>query len=70
MGKLARCRLWQTREFIGLIAASLCASRRAVDMTIYSHFIFACVVLVLFVGAEWALFVKARNAGRHEVQAL
>jgi hypothetical protein len=39
-------------------------------MTIYSHFIFACVVLVLFVGAEWALFVKARNAGRHEVQAL
>jgi hypothetical protein len=39
-------------------------------MTISSRLIFACVVLVLFVGAEWALFVKARNAGRHEVQAL
>lgn len=39
-------------------------------MTISSRFIFACVVLVLFVGAEWALFVKARNAGRHEAQAL
>ena len=39
-------------------------------MTISSRCIFACVVLVLFVGAEWALYVKARNACRHEVQAL
>ena len=39
-------------------------------MTISSRFIFACVVVVLFVGAEWALYSKARNAGRHDVQAL
>jgi hypothetical protein len=39
-------------------------------MTISSRFIFACLALVLFVGAEWALYVKARNAGRHDVQAL
>ena len=39
-------------------------------MTIFSRFIFACLALVLFVGAEWALYVKARNVGRHEVRAL
>ena len=39
-------------------------------MTISSRFIFACVLVVLFVGAEWALYSKARNVGRHDVQAL
>jgi hypothetical protein len=39
-------------------------------MTISSRFIFACLALVLFVGAEWALYIKARNAGRYEVQAV
>jgi len=39
-------------------------------MTISSRFIFACVVVVLLLGAEWALYSKARNAGRHDVQAL
>lgn len=38
-------------------------------MTISSRFIFACLALVLFVGVEWVLYVKARNAGRHEIQA-
>ena len=39
-------------------------------MTISSRFIFACLVLVLLLVAEWALYSKARNAGRHDVQAL
>ena len=39
-------------------------------MTISSRFIFVCVVVVLLLGAEWALYSKARNAGRHEVKAL
>ena len=39
-------------------------------MTISSRVTFTCLVLVLLLGAELALYVKARNAGRHEMQAL
>ena len=38
-------------------------------MTLPIRFIFLVAVLALLIGAEWALYVKARNAGRHEVQA-
>ena len=39
-------------------------------MTFASRLIVMGVVMALFIGAEWALYVKARNAGRHEIQAL
>ena len=39
-------------------------------MTFASRVIVLGVVLALFIGAEWTLYSKARNAGRHEVQAL
>ena len=39
-------------------------------MTISSRFIFTFLALVLLLVAEWALYSKARNAGRHDVQAL
>jgi hypothetical protein len=38
-------------------------------MTFASRLIVLGAVLALLIGAEWALYVKARNAGRHEVQA-
>ena len=39
-------------------------------MTVSVRLILIAAVLTLLIGAEWALFVKARNAGRHEVLAL
>ncbi len=39
-------------------------------MTISSRLILLGVMLTLIVGAEWALYSKARNASRHEVQSL
>ena len=39
-------------------------------MTVSIRFIFLAVVMTSLICAEWALYVKARNAGRHEVQAL
>ena len=39
-------------------------------MTLSIRFIFIAAVLTLLIGAEWALYVKARNVGRNEVQAL
>jgi len=39
-------------------------------MTLSIRFIFVAAVVTLLIGAEWALYVKARNVGRHEVQAL
>jgi len=39
-------------------------------MTLSVRLILIAAVLTLLIGAEWALYVKARNAGRNEVQAL
>ncbi|MFN5446361.1 MAG: hypothetical protein ACK5AJ_06900 [bacterium] len=39
-------------------------------MTFSSRLIVLGVVLTLFIDAKWMLYVKARNAGRHQVQAL
>lgn len=39
-------------------------------MTLSIRFIFIVAVVTSLIGAEWALYVKARNVGRSEVQAL
>ena len=35
-------------------------------MTLSVRFVFVAAVVTLLIGAEWALYVKARNAGRNE----
>ena len=39
-------------------------------MTVSIRFIFLAVVMTSLICAEWALYVKARNVGRNEVQVL